>query len=228
MRSGVRLAVSVSTVWPVPLAACRWEDFVAAAPASSAAASSPPSAPPEAAGDSPIAPGGHHAAESYDVISCLSTTKWVHLNGGDAALKQLFARVHALLRPGGCFLLEPQPWASYRKRKRVSERARRNFESIELRPEGFSDYLMGHEGGFAEGHLLGTPTGGEEGYRRPLYRFVKAGGPGAKEATGQVEAGAMEEEKGQGREAEQQVVAEEEEQGEGQQNKRRKRRKKEA
>jgi 7SK snRNA methylphosphate capping enzyme len=48
-------------------------------------------------------------------VLCLSVTKWVHFNWGDAGVKQLFARVKAALHPGGLFVLEPQPWRSYRQ-----------------------------------------------------------------------------------------------------------------
>ena len=68
-----------------------------------------------AAAPMPVEPG------SCDAALCLSVTKWVHLNGGDAGLKALFAALHAALAPGGLLLLEPQPWRSYKQalRKQV-------------------------------------------------------------------------------------------------------------
>jgi 7SK snRNA methylphosphate capping enzyme len=51
---------------------------------------------------------------TYDTILCLSVTKWVHLNSGDAGLHALLQKVHALLVLGGRFIVEPQPWRSYK------------------------------------------------------------------------------------------------------------------
>eukprot|EP00755_Sulcionema_specki_P023165 Sspe_Gene.78240::Locus_48944_Transcript_1_1_Confidence_1.000_Length_752::g.78240::m.78240/K15190/MEPCE, BCDIN3; 7SK snRNA methylphosphate capping enzyme len=36
----------------------------------------------------------------FDVVLCLSVTKWVQLNYGDEGVKTLFSRVHSLLSPG--------------------------------------------------------------------------------------------------------------------------------
>ena len=43
-----------------------------------------------------------------------SVTKWMHLHGGDAAMHQLFTDISNMLVPGGIFVLEPQPWKSYK------------------------------------------------------------------------------------------------------------------
>lgn len=111
-------------------------------------------------------------ARQYDVITCLSVAKHIHLHGGDAALLRLFHRVHRLLRPGGRFIFEPQPWRSYRKRKYASAESARHFSTIRLRPP-FSETLLG-EVGFESMEALGVPPDAAEGFQRPLYCFVKA------------------------------------------------------
>lgn len=56
----------------------------------------------------------------YDVVLCLSLTKWVHLNWGDQGVKKLFKRIFVNLRHGGILILEPQSFNSYKKKKRLT------------------------------------------------------------------------------------------------------------
>ncbi|XP_034405964.1 7SK snRNA methylphosphate capping enzyme [Cyclopterus lumpus] len=108
----------------------------------------------------------------YDVIMCLSVTKWVHLNWGDCGLKRLFKRVYSHLRPGGMFILEPQPWDSYVRRKKLTDDISNNFHSIRLKPDQFSSYLT-TEVGFTSSEYLGAPKCSIRGFQRPIYLFHK-------------------------------------------------------
>lgn len=62
----------------------------------------------------------------YDCIMCLSLTKWIHLNWGDDGIKRMFKRIFLHLRPGGCLLIEPQPWNTYHKKSKLTV----NFQAI--------------------------------------------------------------------------------------------------
>ena len=55
----------------------------------------------------------------------------MQLNWGDAGLEKLFKTVHRSLAPGGLFLVEPQPWKSYRqafRKQAMPEETHRHFK----------------------------------------------------------------------------------------------------
>lgn len=49
-----------------------------------------------------------HGDHGYDVVCLFSVVKWMHINGGDEALRSVFRKTYGLLRPGGRLILEPQ------------------------------------------------------------------------------------------------------------------------
>ncbi|KAH0552420.1 7SK snRNA methylphosphate capping enzyme-like [Cotesia glomerata] len=111
----------------------------------------------------------------FDTILCLSITKWIHLNHGDAGLKLAFKRMHAQLRPGGVLVLEAQGWPSYGKKKGLTERTYRNYHSIEFFPQKFTQYLISPEVGFTQCEVVSIPPHPSKGFQRPIQLFKKAG-----------------------------------------------------
>ncbi|KAG5868913.1 hypothetical protein JTB14_023095 [Gonioctena quinquepunctata] len=110
----------------------------------------------------------------FDVILCLSITKWIHLNWGDAGMKQVFRRMYAQLKPGGKLILEPQNWASYKTKKKLTETIYKNYNCIEFFPDKFREYLLSPAVGFAKSEILGYPSHQSKGFRRPIQVFTKS------------------------------------------------------
>lgn len=126
--------------------------------------------------------------QQYDLILCLSVTKWIHLNFGDAGLKSAFKRMFNQLRPGGKLILEAQNWASYKKKKNLTvslikiyilysmnnkfvslqEEIYNNYNSIEFFPNKFHEYLLSSEVGFSHSYTLGVPKHLSKGFSRPI------------------------------------------------------------
>ena len=81
---------------------------------------------------------------SVDAFLCLSVTKWIQLNWGDSGLKKMFRTIHDALSPGGVFIVEPQPWKSYKqafRKQKMPEETRAHMKGIELRPAFYAEHL---------------------------------------------------------------------------------------
>lgn len=83
---------------------------------------------------------------SFDTVTCLSVTKWVHINRGDQGLKELFSIIWRALAPGGHFILEPQPWKSYQAARGKLASSFVPLDQINLVPDAFVDYLCDQVG----------------------------------------------------------------------------------
>lgn len=80
-------------------------------------------------------------AKGYDLILCLSLTKWIHLNQGDAGLVRLCMRIAKCLTPGGILAMEIQPWRSYDQARSLSRALRLAYSSLRLRPADI-EYIL--------------------------------------------------------------------------------------
>lgn len=127
---------------------------------------------------------------SVDVVTALSVTKWIHLHNGDEGMRAFFGKIHSLLSPGGLFLLEPQPWKSYKValgkiKKHVEGESSgeggggggvltmRTLEQLHIRPENFVS-LLSQEFGFRLVRELEQPAETAAGFDRPMYLLKKA------------------------------------------------------
>ncbi|XP_043227980.1 mucin-19-like isoform X2 [Amphibalanus amphitrite] len=110
----------------------------------------------------------------FDTVLCLSITKWIHLNFGDDGIRRFLRRVYLCLRPGGRLLLEPQPWSSYLKYKKLTPKISETFGQLQLRPDQFPELL--EQLGFLPCQTVGRPRHSAAGFSRQLQLFIKPGG----------------------------------------------------
>ncbi|CAF0845342.1 unnamed protein product [Rotaria sordida] len=109
----------------------------------------------------------------YDTIVAFSVTKWVHLNFGDQGLKRFFKRIYKTLFPGGRLILEPQPWSSYRLKRRMTKDITEIYNRIEFKPTEFVSYLLSAEVGFETCTTIAIPNNMHKGFQRSVFLFIK-------------------------------------------------------
>lgn len=88
---------------------------------------------------------------SFDVVTLFNVTKYVHLNGGDEAVRSLLSRAHAVLRPGGRLLLIAQDWESYGRSRHLCVGFSAQYGRIRFKPADFLSFLL-EEVGFRRLH----------------------------------------------------------------------------
>lgn len=111
--------------------------------------------------------------EEFDTLLCLSVTKWIQLNFGDAGLKLAFRRMYKQLRAGGHLILEAQDFTNYKRRKNLTPAIKKNYQEIKLFPNKFEEYLLSSEIGFTHCFDLELPPHPVKGFQRPIKVFVK-------------------------------------------------------
>lgn len=109
-------------------------------------------------------------AGGWDVVMLLSVTKWLHLNTGDEGVRKVFFSIHEALTSGGLFILEPQSYASYRKKAKTQQQ-RQILKQIQMRPSDFPKVLQEEFGFILEKEH--APDHTKNGFKRPLYIFRK-------------------------------------------------------
>jgi len=114
-----------------------------------------------------------YVKEEYDTILCLSVTKWIQLNAGDDGLKQMFKKIYKQLHQGGRFILEPQPFSSYKRRKNLTEEIRKNYDNMEFMPDDYVKYLLSDEVGFTSIEELHVTPHNKQGFQRSFYILLK-------------------------------------------------------
>ncbi|VDP31951.1 unnamed protein product [Soboliphyme baturini] len=109
----------------------------------------------------------------YDTVIAFSITKWIHLNFGDDGLKRFFKRIYRHLTPGGLFLLEPQPFSSYKRRKKLTPIIKQNFHNLHFKTTEFTAFLLSKEVGFSTYEQIIVPMHSSQGFRRPIQLYTK-------------------------------------------------------
>lgn len=109
----------------------------------------------------------------FDLIFAFSITKWIHYQYHDAGVKYFLKKITSKLNPKGYFILEPQPWKSYKKKNHLTEEIKKTVAGIKFHPGQFQKFLI-EECGMEFVKKL-TPEGdlGNQGFDREILLFRK-------------------------------------------------------
>jgi len=81
--------------------------------------------------------------KKFDVILCLSMTKWIHLNWGDDGVKKKHSRRRGnCLTMADCFCLSRSLTRHTRKKAVQTQESLQQFKNISFKPDQFNDYLQ--------------------------------------------------------------------------------------
>lgn len=109
----------------------------------------------------------------FEVIFCMSVTKWIHLQQGDQGILSFFRLVHRALYPDGVFILEFQHWKSYLNTRSKSLEYKAAIPLLNIRPDDFEDILL-NQVGFVLVARLGTSVAEAHDFSRPILVLKKA------------------------------------------------------
>ncbi|KAG8185927.1 hypothetical protein JTE90_010714 [Oedothorax gibbosus] len=110
-----------------------------------------------------------HKRSEFDLVTCFSTTMWIHLNHGDMGLDRFLKKISTLSR---FFILEPQEWKSYKSAvRRMTRLETEVFELDKLKIRDISSHVsefLRNKCGMDSSECWGVTSWG-----RNLYMFHK-------------------------------------------------------
>jgi len=111
--------------------------------------------------------------ESFDVVTCLSVSKWIHFHHGDDGMKTMFQSFWDKLRKEGILIFEPQSLRSYKQVVKKQDMSSVPFPlaALKFHPDQFLSYLT-EQVGF-EYFKTVTLNASSKGFDRPIYILRK-------------------------------------------------------
>lgn len=111
--------------------------------------------------------------ECFDVITCLSVSKWIHFHHGDEGMCEVFRQFWRILSPNGQLVFEPQSMKSYIQAVRKQDMSAIPYppSKIQFLPDQFIAYLTETIGFSLQLEI--TARDNAKGFDRPIYVLTK-------------------------------------------------------